>query len=92
RITLMTIHNAKGLEYPVVFVAGLEEGIFPHEMSLGTPEGLQEERRLAYVAITRAEQRLFLTRAKQRTLYGRATLNTPSRFLREVPDNLVDGS
>lgn len=92
RVTLMTIHNAKGLEYPVVFVAGLEEGIFPHEMSMGTPDGLEEERRLAYVAITRAEQRLFLTRAKQRTLYGRATLNTPSRFLREVPDNLVAGS
>ena len=92
RITLMTIHNAKGLEYPVVFVAGLEEGIFPHEMSLGTPAGLEEERRLAYVAITRAEQRLFLTRAKQRTLFGRSTLNMPSRFIKEVPVDLVAGA
>ena len=92
RITLMTIHNAKGLEYPVVFVAGLEEGIFPHEMSLGTPAGLEEERRLAYVTITRAEQRLFLTRAKQRTLFGRSTLNMPSRFIKEVPVDLVAGA
>lgn len=92
RITLMTIHNAKGLEYPVVFVAGLEEGIFPHEMSLGTLDGIEEERRLAYVAITRAEKRLFLTRAKQRTLFGRSSINMPSRFLREVPSDLVAGT
>jgi DNA helicase-2/ATP-dependent DNA helicase PcrA len=71
-VTLMTVHTAKGLEFPVVFVAGLEESIFPHQNSLFEPTGLEEERRLAYVAITRARERLYLTHAHTRSLYGAA--------------------
>ena len=89
QVTLMTLHNAKGLEFPVVFVTGMEEGVFPHMRSLGDPDQLEEERRLAYVGITRAEQRLYLTRAWNRNLYGQSQYNGPSRFLSEVPEELL---
>jgi DNA helicase II / ATP-dependent DNA helicase PcrA len=89
-VTLMTLHNAKGLEFPVVFIAGMEEGVFPHMRSLGDPEQLQEERRLAYVGITRARRRVFLTHATTRNLFGSSHWNSPSRFLGEVPPDLVD--
>ncbi|MFT5221785.1 MAG: DNA helicase-2/ATP-dependent DNA helicase PcrA [Glaciecola sp.] len=89
-VTLMTLHNAKGLEYPVVFLVGLEDGVFPHVRSLDDPAQLEEERRLAYVGMTRAMDRLYLSHADRRTLFGGASWNPPSRFLREVPDNLVD--
>ncbi|MGI8873409.1 MAG: 3'-5' exonuclease, partial [Egibacteraceae bacterium] len=88
--TLMTIHNAKGLEFPVVFVVGMEDSVFPHHRALGDPAELEEERRLCYVAMTRAEQRLYLTNAWRRTLFGGTHANPPSRFLREVPPELVD--
>jgi len=91
-ITLMTLHNAKGLEFPVVFVAGMEEGVFPHVRSLGDPEELEEERRLAYVGITRAQQRLFLSLATTRNLWGVANYNSPSRFLSEIPDALLEAA
>ncbi|HVM13384.1 MAG TPA: UvrD-helicase domain-containing protein [Egibacteraceae bacterium] len=90
RVTLMTIHNAKGLEFPVVFVVGMEDSVFPHHRSLGDPEELEEERRLCYVAMTRAMQRLYLTSAFSRTLFGGRNANPPSRFLKEVPPELVD--
>ena len=90
QVTLMTLHNAKGLEFPVVFVTGMEEGVFPHMRSLGDPDQLEEERRLAYVGITRAEQRLYLTRAWNRNLYGQSQYNGPSRFLSEVPEELLN--
>lgn len=89
QVTLMTLHNAKGLEYPVVFLVGLEDGVFPHVRSLSDPEELEEERRLAYVGITRAEDRLYLTHADHRTLWGGSSYNPPSRFLREIPPELV---
>jgi DNA helicase-2/ATP-dependent DNA helicase PcrA len=89
-VTLMTLHNAKGLEFPVVFIAGLEDGVFPHMRSLGDPVELEEERRLAYVGITRAEETLFLTRAWSRNLWGGNSFNPPSRFLREIPDHLTE--
>ena len=85
-VTMMTVHSAKGLEFPVVFVAGMEEGIFPHAGHEDDPSGVEEERRLAYVAITRAERRLFLTYAATRRTYGSTTANPPSRFLREIPE------
>jgi len=88
-ITLMTLHNAKGLEFPVVFVAGMEEGVFPHVRSLGDPGELEEERRLAYVGITRAQRRLYLTLATTRNLWGMANYNSPSRFLGEIPGALL---
>jgi DNA helicase II / ATP-dependent DNA helicase PcrA len=88
-ITLMTLHTAKGLEYPVVFIVGLEENVFPHVRSIGEPRDLEEERRLAYVGITRARQRLYLTNAWSRTLFGATNYNLPSRFLKEVPEELV---
>ena len=88
-VTLMTLHNAKGLEFPVVFIAGLEDGVFPHMRSLGDPVELEEERRLAYVGITRAEELIYLTRAWSRNLWGGTNFNPPSRFLREIPDTLV---
>jgi len=90
RLTLMTVHNAKGLEYPVVFVVGLEDAVFPHHRALGDPDEMEEERRLAYVALTRARERLYLTGAWRRTLFGRTNSNVPSRFLKEVPDALVE--
>lgn len=89
-LTLMTLHSAKGLEYPVVFLVGMEEGIFPHIRSITEPDELEEERRLAYVGITRAQQRLYLTHAWRRTLHGASMYNAPSRFLEEIPEELVD--
>ena len=86
---LMTLHTAKGLEFPVVFLLGLEEGVFPHLRSLGEPDDLEEERRLAYVGITRAEQRLYMTHATTRTLFGSTQYNPPSRFVKELPEHLV---
>jgi len=90
RITLMTIHNAKGLEFPVVFLVGMEDSVFPHHRSLGDPDELEEERRLCYVGMTRAQQRLYLTSAWSRTLFGATNANPASRFLREVPAELVE--
>jgi DNA helicase II / ATP-dependent DNA helicase PcrA len=88
-VTLMTLHTAKGLEFPVVFIAGLEEGVFPHDRSLADQRELEEERRLAYVGITRARVRLYLTRAVTRSAWGQPQYNPPSRFLGELPDELV---
>jgi DNA helicase-2/ATP-dependent DNA helicase PcrA len=88
-VTLMTLHTAKGLEFPTVFLTGLEEGIFPHERSLTNPNELEEERRLAYVGITRARRRLYLSRAVARSAWGTASYKSPSRFLGEVPDNVI---
>jgi len=90
QVTLMTLHNAKGLEFPVVFITGMEEGIFPHFRSLGSKKELEEERRFCYVGITRAEQRLFLTRAVSRNLWGQSQYNSPSRFLSEIPGHLTE--
>ena len=87
-VVLMTMHSAKGLEFPIVFIIGMEEGLFPHSRTLMDNDELEEERRLAYVGITRAEQRLYMTCARSRTLYGRTSMNMPSRFLKEVPDEL----
>ena len=89
RVTMMTLHNAKGLEFPVVFLTGLEEGIFPHMRSMTDPDQLEEERRLCYVGITRARERLYLTHAWCRTLWGGTNYNPPSRFLHEIPEELV---
>ena len=88
QVTLMTLHNAKGLEYPVVFLVGLEDGVFPHVRSMDDPEELAEERRLAYVGITRAQHRLFATHADHRMLWGGSSWNPPSRFLGEIPPGL----
>ncbi|MBM6775039.1 ATP-dependent helicase [Olsenella profusa] len=89
-VTMMTIHSAKGLEFPVVFVAGMEEGIFPHTSYEGDPAAVEEERRLAYVAITRARRKLYLTHATTRRTYGSVQANPPSRFLNEIPDADVE--
>jgi DNA helicase II / ATP-dependent DNA helicase PcrA len=89
-VTLMTLHAAKGLEFPVVFVTGWEDGMFPHMRALGDPAELCEERRLAYVGITRARQRLYVTRAKVRSSWGQPMMNPESRFLREIPQHLID--
>lgn len=91
KVTMMTLHAAKGLEFPVVFLIGLEEGIFPHSRSIMDQEEMEEERRLAYVGITRAEKILFLTHAKMRTLFGRTSMNPVSRFINEIPKDLLDG-
>ncbi len=88
-VILMTLHSAKGLEFPVVFLTGLEEGVFPHLRSLGEPRELEEERRLAYVGITRAKERLFLSSAWRRSLFGSTQYNPPSRYLRELPEELI---
>jgi DNA helicase-2/ATP-dependent DNA helicase PcrA len=88
-VTLMTLHNAKGLEFPVVFIIGLEDGVFPHYRSMGEPAELEEERRLMYVGVTRAQQRLYLTHAWSRMLFGSTSYNPPSRFLGEIPSELV---
>jgi DNA helicase-2/ATP-dependent DNA helicase PcrA len=87
-VQLMTLHSAKGLEYPLVFIAGMEEGLFPHKMSTDSLEGLEEERRLCYVGITRAMRKLYLCHAESRRLHGEESLTRPSRFLREVPAEL----
>ncbi len=89
-VTLMTLHTAKGLEFPVVFLTGMEEGVFPHQRSLGDEKALEEERRLAYVGITRARERLYLTRAVLRGAWGRPAVHPASRFLAEIPASLVD--
>ena len=89
--TLMTLHTAKGLEFPVVFIVGMEEGVFPHSRSKEDPDGLQEERRLAYVGITRAKRLLYLVHAFRRTLYGNTEMNPPSQFLDDIPAELVNG-
>ncbi len=91
-VTLMTLHTATGLEYPVVFIAGMEEGVFPHLRSLGEPHELEEERRLCYVGVTRARERLYLSNAWCRSLWGEAQYNQPSRFINEIPENLVRAS
>jgi DNA helicase-2/ATP-dependent DNA helicase PcrA len=88
-VTLMTLHNAKGLEYPAVFLTGLEDGVFPHMRALGDPKELEEERRLCYVGITRAEKHLYLTRAWTRTMWGSSNYNSASRFLGEIPSHLT---
>ncbi len=90
RVILMTLHSAKGLEFPVVFLAGMEEGIFPHMRSFDTADGIEEERRLCYVGITRAEQRLYLTLARRRNIFGQSMHNLPSRFLAEIPDSVLN--
>ncbi len=90
-VVLMTLHSAKGLEFPVVFLLGLEEGVFPHSRSLMEEAEMEEERRLAYVGITRAEEELFITNAQMRTLFGRTNMNPPSRFIGEIPADLIDG-
>ena len=90
-VTLMTLHGAKGLEFPVVFLVGMEEGIFPGYRSIGEEAELEEERRLCYVGITRARQDLYLTCAKQRTVFGSTSYNAISRFVEEIPSNLLDG-
>ncbi|MBP1817134.1 DNA helicase PcrA [Mycobacterium sp. OAE908] len=89
-VTMMTLHTAKGLEFPVVFVTGWEDGMFPHMRALGDPTELSEERRLAYVGITRARQRLYLSRARVRSSWGQPMLNPESRFLKEIPQELID--
>ena len=91
RVTLLTLHTAKGLEYQAVFIVGLEENIFPHSRSLEDPDQLEEERRLMYVGVTRAKDRLYLVRAFRRTLYGRSEVNAPSRFLIDIPEKLQVG-
>ncbi|WP_314004206.1 DNA helicase PcrA, partial [uncultured Paenibacillus sp.] len=88
-VVLMTMHSAKGLEFPVVFIIGMEEGVFPHSRAFMDNDELEEERRLAYVGITRAEEQLFLTCARMRTLFGQTKANAPSRFLQEVPDAVI---
>ena len=89
-VQLMTLHSAKGLEFPLVFVCGLEEGLFPHSRSIDDVGGLEEERRLCYVGLTRAQRKLYLTHAEQRRLHGRYRFTTPSRFIREIPRNLLE--
>ncbi|MFP4246204.1 MAG: 3'-5' exonuclease, partial [Halochromatium sp.] len=89
-VQLMTLHSAKGLEFPLVFITGVEEGLFPHSMSVSDPTRLEEERRLCYVGMTRAKRQLYLTHAESRRLHGREDYPMPSRFLREVPAELIE--
>lgn len=90
-VTLMTLHSAKGLEFPVVFLVGMEEGIFPGYKSIGEQKELEEERRLCYVGITRAKENLFLTCARRRTIFGSTSCNSVSRFVKEIPASMLDG-
>lgn len=90
-VTLMTLHSAKGLEFPVVFLVGMEEGIFPSYKSIGENKEMEEERRLCYVGVTRAKEYLYLTCAKQRTIFGSTTCNKISRFVEEIPKELLNG-
>ena len=89
-VTMMTMHSAKGLEFPQVFVVGMEDGLFPGNRAMGDPEEMEEERRLCYVAMTRAKEKLTMTNARQRTLYGRTTPATASRFLNEIPEQNME--
>ena len=89
-VTLMTLHSAKGLEFPIVFMVGMEEGIFPHSNSFNEEGGIEEERRLCYVGITRAKKKLYLLNAKQRMMYGQRQITDPSRFISEIPDDLLE--
>lgn len=89
-VTLMTLHNAKGLEFPVVFIVGMEEGLFPHIRSMSSLSDLEEERRLCYVGLTRAQERLYLTCAWSRSLFGESNYTTHSRFLKEIPEHLIE--
>lgn len=89
-VSLMTMHSAKGLEFPNVYVVGMEEGVFPGARAVGEEEEMEEERRLCYVAMTRARQRLVMTSARQRMLYGRTSSNLPSRFLDELPQSAIE--
>lgn len=91
-VTLMTLHSAKGLEFPIVFLIGLEEGVFPHTRSLMDDAEMEEERRLAYVGITRAEEELYITNAQMRTLFGRTNFNAVSRFISEIPEELLESA
>ncbi len=90
RVQMMTLHSAKGLEFPLVFLVGMEEGLFPSQRSLDDPTRLEEERRLAYVGVTRAEQKLYICQAETRTLYGRTTYCVPSRFISEIPTECIE--
>jgi DNA helicase-2/ATP-dependent DNA helicase PcrA len=92
RVTIMTLHSAKGLEFPVVFMTGMEEGLFPHQRSIGSRDGIEEERRLCYVGMTRAMQRLFLYSASSRTMHGETRFQTSSRFLDEIPSELLESA
>jgi DNA helicase-2/ATP-dependent DNA helicase PcrA len=89
-VQLMTLHSAKGLEFPLVFLCGLEDGLFPHQRSLTDADGLEEERRLCYVGLTRAKQQIYLTYAEQRRLYGTDNYGTPSRFIQEIPEEFLE--
>jgi DNA helicase-2/ATP-dependent DNA helicase PcrA len=91
-VTLVTLHQAKGLEFPVVFIVGMEDGILPHFKSFADPEQMEEERRLCYVGITRAKQRIYLVCAFRRSLMGSSTANRPSRFLQDIPQRLIASS
>jgi DNA helicase-2/ATP-dependent DNA helicase PcrA len=88
-VTLMTMHASKGLEFPVVFLAGMEEGLFPHSRTLWAPHELEEERRLCYVAVTRAKERLYMSYAKWRTIFGARQASLPSRFIGEMPQDII---
>jgi DNA helicase-2/ATP-dependent DNA helicase PcrA len=90
QVTLMTLHSAKGLEFPTVYIPGMEEGIFPHSRSLDDPGALEEERRLCYVGLTRGEDRVFLSGARVRTVFGQSRWSDISRFISEIPDDLLD--
>jgi DNA helicase-2/ATP-dependent DNA helicase PcrA len=92
QVVLLTLHSAKGLEFPVVFLIGVEEGIFPHIRALTEPDEMEEERRLAYVGITRAMRRLYVSHAWSRMLFGSTQYNPPSRFLDEIPDELMEST
>jgi DNA helicase-2/ATP-dependent DNA helicase PcrA len=89
-VQLMTMHSAKGLEFPLVFLCGMEDGLFPHQRSIADANGLEEERRLCYVGITRAKETLYITYAEQRRLHGMDSFSQPSRFIAEIPDELIE--